>query len=76
MTSFNAPTGSDEATDNHSETINIAFLAQIEMLEAENDKLKSQGKEQKHFRMKCTDHDDDLVCFYTGLISYAIFVAF
>ena len=70
------PTGNDEATDDCSKTINTALLARIEMLEAENDKLKSQGKEQKFFRMECIAHDDNLVCFYTGFISYAIFVAF
>ena len=47
------PTGNDKATDDCSKTINTALLARIEMLEAENDKLKSQGKEQKFFRMEC-----------------------
>ena len=67
------PTGSDEATENCSKTVNTALLARIEMLNAENDKLKSQ---QKYFRLECIHHDDNLVCFYTSFISYAIFVAF
>ena len=70
------PTGNDETTDDCSKAINTAFLARIEMLEVENDKLKSQGKEQKFFCMECIAHDDNLVCFYTGFISYAIFVSF
>ena len=67
----------DEPTnDSCSATINAAFVARIEMLEAENAKLKSQTEDQKYFRIERVEHDDNLVCFYTGFVSYTIFIAF
>ena len=68
---------SDELTnDSCSATINAALVARIEMLEAENAKLKSQTEDQKYFQIECVEHDDKLVCFYTGFVSYTIFIAF
>ena len=60
----------DEPTnDSCSPTINAALVARIEMLEAENSKLKSQTEDQKYFRIECVEHNDNLVCFYTGFVS-------
>ena len=54
----------DEPTnDNCSPTINAALVAHIEMLEAENSKLKSQTENKKYFWIECVEHDDNLVCF-------------
>ena len=39
-------------------------------------KLKSQAEDQKYFRIECVEHDDNLVCFYTGFVSYTNFIAF
>ena len=52
----------DEPTnDSCSATINAALVAHIEMLEAENAKLKSQTEDQKYFRIECVEHDDNFV---------------
>ena len=54
----------DEPTnDSCSPTINAALVAHIEMLEAENSKLKSETEDQKYFRIECVKHNDNLVCF-------------
>ena len=54
--------------------VNTALLARIEVLEAENAQLKSAHK-IAHFRLEDIKHDDNLVRFYTGFVSYAIFIA-
>lgn len=70
------PTCDESTNDSCSATIDAALLARIEMLEAENTKLKSQSKDQEYFRIESVEHDDKLVCFYTGFVSYTIFTAF
>ena len=70
------PTCDESTNDSCSATINAALLARIEILEAENTKLKLQSKERKYFRIECVEDDDNLVCFYAGFVSYRIFLAF
>ena len=70
------PACNEPTNDSCSATINVALVAHIEMLEAENAKLKSQTEDQKYFRMECVEHDDNLVCFYTGFVSYTILLLF
>ena len=60
--------------------VNTALLARIEALEAENSHLKKKmdGMEQrlKHFRLEQVKHDDKLIRFYTGFVSFAVFLSF
>ena len=58
--------------------INTALVARIEVLEAENQKLKAQIESAKpmHFRLENIMNNDALVRFYTGFISYDVLVAF
>ena len=55
--------------------VNTALIARIEALEAENSQLKSEPK-RKYFRPEDIDHDDNLVRFYAGFVSYCVFLAF
>ena len=55
--------------------VNIALLARIEALEAENALLKSEPQ-KVHFRLKDIEHGDNLVRFSTGFVSYTVFIAF
>lgn len=64
-----------QASSNESLLVDRALLARIEMLEAENSRL--QKKSEKHyFRVEDIQRDDRLVRFYTGFVSYALFLAF
>ena len=56
--------------------LNTALLARIEVLESENICLKSQPKVMGHFKMEDIQHDDKLVCFYTGFSSFSVFTTF
>ena len=57
--------------------IDKALLARIEFLEAENESLKkNQIITSPHFRIEQIQHDDHLVRFYTGFISFAVYLAF
>ena len=55
--------------------MNTALLATTEALEADNTQLKSQSK-KRQFRIEDIKHDDRLLRFYTGFVSYAAFLAF
>ena len=70
------PTCDEPTNDSYSTTINAALLARIEMLEAENAKLKMQLGNQRYFWIEFVEDDDNLVCFYTGFVSHKIFLAF
>ena len=65
-----APSQSSEAEV----LVNTALLARIEALEAENTQLKSQSKTERPFQIDDIKHDDRLVRFYTGFVSYVVFV--
>ena len=74
---------SGESSHYHQQTevlVNTALLARIEYLEAENDRLKKEGSSAEsartHFRIEQIKHDDSLIKFYTGFISYRILLAF
>ena len=59
--------------------VDTALLSHIEFLEAENVRLgNQQGKkvETRHFNIEDICHDNSLVRFYTGFISYALLLAF
>eukprot|EP00731_Ephydatia_muelleri_P026446 Em0018g546a len=53
--------------------VNAALLARIEYLEAQN---TSRNECPPTFRIDQVKHDDRLVRFYTGFITYRIFLAF
>ena len=55
--------------------VNTALLARIEVLEAENARLKTQQKDKVYFRIEDIQHDDKLVRFYTGFVSFLVFLA-
>ena len=58
--------------------VSTALLARIELLEAENDRLKKKvaQSEQDPFRIEQIKNDDRLVRLYTGFTSYIIFLTF
>ena len=70
---------SDSATPGPSQTdvlVNTALLSRIEILEAENACLKKQKPSTPvHFKIEHIQHDDRLVRFYTGFVSYAVFIS-
>ena len=59
---------------------NVALMAKIESLEAENARLKKclekSDRKPTPFSVDQIQHDDSLVSFYSGFTSYAIFLAF
>ena len=61
-------------------TVNRALLAQVELLESENRRLKGKlqvAKEKRQcFRINQIAHNNTLMRFYTGFVSYLIFQAF
>lgn len=60
--------------------VNTALLARVEALEAENcllkKKLNESAAKREYFRINYIQHDDKLVHFYTGFISFMVFQAF
>ena len=57
--------------------VNAGLLSKIELLEAENRRLKaSTCKASQHFRIEQIQNNDRLFRFYTGFISYSVFFAF
>lgn len=67
----------DVHTEEADPMIKIALLARVEMLEAENVRLKGKGTSdcQKYLRIE-NIQDDKLIQFYTGFVSLVIFTAF
>ena len=74
----NEPSTSSQLTSSDTQVINRALLARIELLEAENTSLKAEIQQQakSQFRLEDVQHDDKLFRFYTGFISYSVFLAF
>ena len=56
--------------------VNTALVARIEMLEAENRKLKNVSEVKKHFTIELIAKNDNLIKLYTGFTSYSLFLAF
>ena len=60
--------------------VNTALLARVEALEAENSRLKRDldkcENKRQYFRLEQVKHDDTLIRFYTGFVSYAVFLSF
>ena len=57
--------------------VSKALLARIDALEAESSRLKSTINSQPlYFRIEQIQNDDHLIRFYTGFVSYIIFIAF
>ena len=57
--------------------VDKVLLACIEFLESENERLKKEKQVVgSHFRVEQIKHDDKLVHFYTGFISFVLYLAF
>ena len=60
--------------------VNTALLARVEALEAENSRLKRDldkcENKRQYFQLEQVKHDDTLIRFYTGFVSYAVFLSF
>lgn len=65
-----------ELTPSDTCLINSALLAHVEYLEAENRKLKEIQPKKNYFRLEEIQHDDKLVRYYTGFISFSVLLAF
>ena len=59
-------------------TVNVALASHIELLRAENQKLKAELAKTKAapFRIDCIAQDDSLVSLYTGFPSYDVLLSF
>lgn len=58
-------------------TVNVALIAWVEALEAENKALKKQASETKlYFRIENIENNDTLIRFYTGFANYEILLCF
>ena len=70
------PPGPSETTN---VLVNTALIASVEALEDEKQPLEAQisTKETRtYFKIEQSQHDDTLVCFYTGFASFFVFAAF
>ena len=59
--------------------VNRTLANRIQVLEAENTQLKNQlqhATRRQYFRVEHIQHDDALIQFYTGFISFMVFQAF
>ena len=56
--------------------VHTALLARIELLESENKSLKVAPNKKHHFCIEDIQHDDKMVLFYTGFVSFRVFSAF
>lgn len=69
---------SSPSTANLQITVDQALVSQIELLKAENHRLKSQLAQarQAPFRIECIADNDSLVSLYTGFPSYDVLLTF
>ena len=67
---------SPQKASSESLLIDRLLLARIEMLESEVSRLQKSKNEKYYFRIEDIQHDDKLIRFYTGFVSYALFLAF
>ena len=66
-----------EAEHNSNESVvNAALLARIEFLEAKNAQLSKTAKSINHFGINQICHNNKLIRFYTGFVTYSMFLAF
>ena len=67
-----------EERDDTQVIVSKALLSRIEFLEGKNKQLQSQlqSHKPKVFRLETISHDDGLVQFYTGFISFELLLAF
>ena len=60
--------------------VNTALLVRVGALEAEISCLKGDldkcEKKRQYFRLEQVKHDDQLIRFYTGFVSYPVFLSF
>ena len=78
LADHNKPSISCHLTSSDTQLINCYLFAHIEVLEVENAQLKT-GKQQKvksQFRLEDVQNDDKMFRFYTGFISFIVFLAF
>ncbi len=70
--------GPSVTTSEDRNLVSAALIARIEVLEAENTRLKTSlsNKGTARFGIEQIKHDDRLISFYTGFSSYAILMAF
>ena len=70
-------TASYASSSERDTVVDRALIARFEFLEAENESLnKNQKITSPHFRIELIQHDDHLVRFYTGFITFAAYLAF
>lgn len=70
--------GPSTSTSGDQSLVNMTLLARIEVLEAENVRLKTclSNKRPVPFGIDQIKHDDRLISFYTGFSSYTVLMAF
>ena len=56
--------------------VNTALVSRIEVLEAENNRLRASLNQRHYFRIVDIQDNDHIVCFYTGFGSYVILMKF
>ena len=60
--------------------VTTALLARVEALESENSCLRTDldkcKKKSLYLQLEQVEHDDMLICFFTGFVSCAVFLAF
>ena len=67
---------SPQKASSESLLVDHALVARIEMLEAENSCLQKRISDKHYFQIEDIQHDDKIVRFYTGFVSYALFLVF
>ena len=72
-----SPTNSTPGGTDVTTTVNVALVARIQFLEAQNNALRQQlSHTRKGFRIEQIANDDSLVSLYTGFPSYEVLLSF